>query len=63
MHRHARKRIVGAIEEDYEPWELTTNTYRLTVDDRHMLVRLFRRQAEMHQELADEIEEEGFGPD
>jgi hypothetical protein len=58
VHRHARNRIVGSLPEDSEPWELTTDTKRLTVDDRHTLVSLFRRQAEMYQELADQIEEE-----
>ena len=57
VHRHARNMIVGALPEDSEPWELTTDATRLAVDDRITLVRLFRRQSEIYEELADQIDE------
>lgn len=59
MHRPARRRVIGRAPEDSEPWPLTTRSaQQLTVDDKITLVELFKTQAHMYLELAEEIDNE-----
>jgi hypothetical protein len=59
VHRHARWRAIGPAPEDSEPWPLTTRSaQQLTVDDKITLVELFKTQAHMYWELAEEIDNE-----
>jgi hypothetical protein len=61
VQRHARNRVIGALAEDHVPLPLTTDTQRLTEEDRHTLAELFRKQSAIYQKLADDLDPEVEG--
>jgi hypothetical protein len=61
VQRHARHRVIGALAEDHVPLPLTTDTQRLTEEDRHTLAELFRKQSAIYQKLADDLDPEVEG--